>query len=297
MKKYLLPLLLCALLLCLCLPVQAEGFTVTDMAGIEVRLDGPAQRVVALSAADCEIICAIGAQDVLVGRGEYCDYPEAVLALPALKSGAETNLEEILALSPDVIIMPIMSQTVEQEKMLADAGVKVVVTDAQDISGVFDAIALIGQVTGRTEEADALVESMIDGLDKLAAQVEASDKTIYFEVSPLQYGLWTAGQNTFMDELAQILGLTNAFADVDGWGAVSEEQVFARDPDYIVTTAMYFGEGPNPEEEIMGRPGWDALKAVQNGRIFCADGDAITRPGPRLLDAAQALFDFICSNK
>ena len=293
MKKPLVSLLLCVLLLCACLSAQAEGFTVTDMAGLEVHLDGPAKRVVALSAADCEIICAIGAQDVLVGRGEYCNYPESVLAVPAVKSGAETNLEEILALAPDVIIVPIMSQTVEQEAMLTAAGVKVIMSDAQDISGVFDAISLLGQVTGRVEEADALTEAMMNGLDALAAKVEVGEKTVYFEVSPLQYGLWAAGQNTFMDEIAQILGLKNAFADVDGWGAVSEEQVFARDPDFIVTTAMYFGEGLTPEEEIMSRPGWDALKAVRNGHVFCGDSDAITRPGPRLLDAAQAMFDFI----
>ena len=96
-----------------------------------------------------------------------------------------------------------------------------------------------------------------------------------------------------MDELAAICGLTNAFADVDGWSAVSEEQVLARDPDYIVTIAMYFGEGPTPVEEIMGRTGWDGLKAVANGHILNADSNAISRPGPRLKDAAIELFDFI----
>ena len=129
--------------------------------------------------------------------------------------------------------------------------------------------------------------------DAIAAKSQASGRTVYFEVSPLQYGLWTAGSNTFMDELAALCGLTNAFADVDGWSAVSEEQVLARDPDYIVTIAMYFGEGPTPVEEIMGRTGWDGLKAVANGHILNADSNAISRPGPRLKDAAIELFDFI----
>ena len=83
------------------------------------------------------------------------------------------------------------------------------------------------------------------------------------------------------------------FDDMDGWASISEEQVLQRDPDYIVTITMYFGEGPTPEEEIRSRDGWDGLSAVRNGGIFNADGDAITRPGPRLLDAAYALYEFV----
>ena len=114
----------------------------------------------------------------------------------------------------------------------------------------------------------------------------------YFEVSPLEFGLWTAGDNTFMQEIATMLGYENAFADVDGWGEISEEQVLSRDPDTIVTVAMYFGEGPKPDEEIAGRTGWDELKAVKEKRIFMANSDEFSRPGPRLADGAEALFDF-----
>ena len=64
---------LLALCLCLAMPLMANGeeaaLTVTDMMGREITLEGPAQRVVALTAADCEIIYALGAQDLLVGRG------------------------------------------------------------------------------------------------------------------------------------------------------------------------------------------------------------------------------------
>lgn len=68
---------------------------------------------------------------------------------------------------------------------------------------------------------------------------------MYFEVSPLEWGLWTAGKNTFMDELATLCGVTNAFADVDGWAEISEEQVLDRNPDFIVTNTMYYGRRPH----------------------------------------------------
>ena len=294
MSKKLVSLFLAFALFVLCVPAFAEGgVTVTDMTGREITLDAPAAKIVALTASDVEIIYALGAGDLLVGRGEYCDWPAEVLDKPVVKSGAETNLEEILALEPDVVIMATMAQTVDQVNALEAAGVKVIVSDAQNLEGVYTAITLIGDVVGKPEEAAALVTEMQDTFADIKAKAENTGKTVYFEVSPLQWGLWAAGKGTFMDELAEICGLTNAFAEVEGWAEVSEEQVLAKDPDFIVTTSMYWGEGPTPVEEILGRAGWDQLKAVQNNQVFNADSNAITRPGPRLMEAVKALFDFV----
>ena len=292
-------LLLCLILVC---PVfgcaEDAAVTVTDMTGREITLDAPATRIVALTASDCEILYALGAGDTLVGRGEYCDYPEDVQDVPSVQSGYETNIEQIIALEPQVVLMATMAQTTEQVEALEAAGVRVVVSDAQDIAGVYTAIELIGAVTGKNEEAAALVAGMKDSFAAIAAEAKGDgSKTVYFEVSPLEYGLWTAGKGTFMDELAQMVGLKNAFEDVEGWTAISEEQVLERDPDYIVTISMYYGEGPTPVEEIMGREGWQELKAVKNGAVFNADSNEISRPGPRLVDAAQALYDFVYGEK
>ena len=135
---------------------------------------------------------------------------------------------------------------------------------------------------------------MQDTFADIQSKVTDEGKTVYFEVSPLQYGLWTAGKGTFMDELATICGLKNAFDDVDDWASISEEQVIARDPDYIVTITMYYGEGPTPIEEILSRAGWQDMKAVQNRQVFNAsDSNALSRPGPRLKDAAVELYNFL----
>ncbi len=268
--------------------------TVTDMGGREITLKEPASRVVALTAADCEILYAIGAGETLVGCGEYCDYPAEVFDVPSVQSGYETNIEQIIALEPQVVLMGTMAQSVEQVEALEKAGIAVVVSDAQDIEGVYTAIRMIGKLMGYDDNAEALVAGMQDtfaGL-KEASKGDGSE-TIYFEVSPLQWGLWTAGTGTFMDEITQMLGLKNAFADVEGWGEISEEQVIERAPDYIVTITMYFGEGPTPEEEIMSRAGWENIPAVANGRILNLQNNELSRPGPRLADGAKMLCDFI----
>ena len=272
---------------------EDAAVTVTDMHDRVVTLSGPATRVVALTPSDCEILCALGCEDALVGRGQYCDYPESILDVPVVQSGADTNIEEILALEPQVVLMSDMSQTQEQAELLEKNGVRVVISDAEDVAGVYTAIRMIGALTGLGDAAEALVGDMQATFDRVAASSESTGRTVYFEVSPLQYGLWTAGSHTFMDELATICGLRNAFADVEGWSAISEEQVLARDPDYIVTITMYYGEGPTPVEEIVSRPGWESLKAVKNGCVYNADSNAISRPGPRLKDAALELYNFV----
>lgn len=274
----------------------AAVISLTDMAGRTITLPAPATKVIALSPADAEILYAIGAEGTLVGRGAYVDYPEAVQALPAVESGAETNLEQIISLAPEVVIMAKMAQTEEQVNKLEEAGITVVVSDAQTIAGVYEAIEMIGFLVGYEAEAAELVEEMQAEFDVIRQDAAERDKTVYFEVSPLAYGLWTAGSGTFMDEIATICGVKNAFADVQGWAEVSQEQVIDRNPDYIITISMAIPDQPDPTEEIMAREGWGKIAAVEDQQVYLMVGDILTRPGPRLVDAAHALFDLVQGN-
>ena len=90
-----------------------------------------------------------------------------------------------------------------------------------------------------------------------------------------------------------MIGLKNCFDDVAGWAAISEEQVLERNPDFIMTITMGYGEGPTPEEEIMGRAGWENVTAVKNGDILNLVDNELSRPAPRLAEGAQMLFDFV----
>ena len=272
---------------------EDTSFTVTDMTGREITFEKPVEKAVALTASDCEIIFALGAEEVLVGRGEYCDYPPEVTDIPSVQSGYDTNIEQIIALEPEVLFMATMAQTQEQVEQLEKAGIKVVVSDAQDIAGTYTAIAMIGQILGKNEEAEQIIDAMKNAFEEIAENKLDGEKTIYFEVSPLQWGLYTAGTGTFMNEVAEMMGLKNCFADVTGWAPISEEQVLERNPDYILTITMYFGEGPTPEEEITARPGWENVTAVKNGDILNLVNNELSRPAPRLVEGAQMLYDFV----
>ncbi len=301
MKKIVALLIAVVMVLALCACSQSGSSSgavkITDMAGHEISLDKPAEKIVALTASDCEILYAIGCGDKLVGRGEYCDYPPEVLDVASVQSGYETNIEQIIALKPDVLLMSTMAQTEEQRDQLEKAGIKVVVSDAQDIAGVYTAIDMIGTLMGKKDEAAKIIDGMKASFEDIQKNAFTEGKTVYFEVSPLEYGLWTAGKGTFMNEIATMMGLKNCFDDVEGWAAISEEQVLERNPDYIVTITMYFGEGPTPEEEICARAGWDNVTAVKNGAILNLQNNELSRPAPRLADGAKMLFDFVKEGK
>ena len=290
MSKKIVSLFLALLMAVSMTTAMAESITVTDMFDREVTLTGPVTRIIALEPSDCEILCALGCEEALVGRGKYCDYPASVLELPAVASGANTNLEEILALEPQVVVMSDMAHTEEQVKLLVENGVQVIGTDADSIAEVYEAIRLLAGVMAKTAEGEAIIADMQATFDDIAAKSEKTDKTIYFEVMPLEWGLWSAGTNTFMHELAELCGMQNAFADIEGWQSVSQEQVIERNPDFIV---LVTGMGEAAPDEVKARDGWGEMDAIKNNEIYNADSYKLTRPAPRLKEAAIELYNFL----
>ena len=263
---------------------------VTDMFGREVTLSEPATRIVVMQPSDCEILCAIGCEAAIVGRGQYVDYPASILEVPVVQSGAETNVEEILALQPQVVLMNSMSQSEEQVKQLEENGVKVVVSTTSNIESVYTAIRLIGKLMGKDTEAEAVIADMQGTFDEIKAKVSGETRKVYFEISPPPY-LYTAGSSSYMNELAEICGITNIFADQeDAWLMISEEQVIERNPDYIV---LITNMGSAGVEEILSREGWGDISAIKNQKVFNDDDSCMARPSPRLKDAAIELYNFV----
>ncbi len=270
----------------------AEGseIVVTDMLGREVTLSEPATRIVVMQPSDCEILCAIGCEEAIVGRGQYVDYPASILEVPVVQTGAETNVEEILALQPQVVLMNSMSQSEEQVKQLEENGVKVVISTTSNIESVYTAIQLIGKVMGKETEAEAVIADMQATFDEIKAKVSGETKKVYFEISPPPY-LYTAGSSSYMNELAEICGITNIFADQeDAWLMISEEQVIERNPDYIV---LITNMGSAGVEEILSREGWSDINAIKNQKVFNDEDSCMARPSPRLKEAAIELYNFV----
>jgi len=269
-----------------------EKYTVIDARGAEVSFDAAPQKIISLIPSDTEIIYALGLGDRLVAVSNYCNYPEDAKSRNKLDSGSKTNVEAIIGLDPDVVVMGKMAQTDAQYKQLEEAGIKLIVTDANNISDTYRMIELLGKTFRAEAKATEIITEMKKAFDGIREQVK--DKTasrVYIEISPVEYGPWTCGKGTFQDELLALIGAQNIFGDIEGWQKVSEEQVIERNPDFIFTTDMY--SNPDPVGEILGRDAWSKITAVKKQQVFLTDGDRLARPGPRLVDAAQELVSVI----
>lgn len=298
MKKFTLIIMLLSLIAaaagCGQSAVKHDKITVTDAKGNEVVIEKIPDKIIAMLASDVEILYALGVQDKIVAVGEYANYPEDTANKQKVGTGTNTNIEELINLEPDVIFIGVMGQTIEQYEQLKQAGIAVVASNSQTIEETYKAIELIGQVVGKHQEAKDIVKNMKAGFEEIREKAASKDTlNAYVEVSPLQFGLWTCGKGTFINELLDIVNVKNVFGDLEGWAEVSEEQVIDRNPDIILTTVGISYGVEKPVEDILARENWKGIKAVADNKVYAVDADKSARPGPRLLEAAQELYDAV----
>lgn len=270
----------------------SKGITVTDSTGAKITFEKLPNKIISLLPSDTEIIYALKAQNKVIAVSNLSNYPTEASKKTQLDSGNKTNIEAIIGLQPDVILLSKMNQTVAQIKQLQDAGIKVVVTDPQNIASAYDIINVIGKICGKDKEAGDMVTSMKKDFDMIKEQAKrVVKKKVYLEISPLQYGLWTCGKGTFQQEIMDMCGITNVFSDLNGWKSISEEQVINKNPDIILTTtdADEIG-GKNPIAEIKSRKNWSNINAIKNNKVFSINVNLISKPGPRLVLGAKALM-------
>lgn len=270
---------------------ETTALTITDALGRQVALAGMPGRIVSLAPSVTEILFAIGAGPQVVGVTKFCTYPPEADALPEIGGFSTTSIsvEAIVGLKPDLVIAGTTSQQpiVEQLEQLA---VPVVVLAPESFEQVYANIAQAGYLTGHAAEASGVVDEMRARVEAVAATVASipSDErpTVYWEV--YDDPLTTAGPATFIGQMIELAGATNSFADAtENYPQVSAEAVFERNPQVILGPDS---QGMKLTQEAVGeRPGWADIQAVRDGRIYLLDGDMVSRPGPRLAEALEAL--------
>lgn len=259
-------------------------------------------KIVSLGSGDCEILAALNLIDNIVGVGEYCNYPPQLLDKPVLVSNFNVNREMLFFLQADIIFADKMTQNQNTVNRLIQDGFNVVYTGADTIDELYLKIKTISSSLNKIEEGEELILSIKNKIEKIRNDVNEKNenqikKKVYFEISPLEYGLWTCGKETFIDEICEILQVENIFSqDLSGWVQVSQEEIIKKNPDYIFTLSNIIGDTQLTIDEIKSRPAWENISAVRNNEIYYIDSDIISRPGPRLTDAIQALYQCLYGN-
>ncbi|QMV41482.1 ABC transporter substrate-binding protein [Cohnella cholangitidis] len=268
--------------------------TVKDATGTEFTFDKAPEKIVSTSVSETEILFALGLGDKVVGVSDYDNYPPEALEKQKVGGVSEPNVEAIIALEPDLVITGISIKDTAVEKFRS-LDLKLVKTEPKSIEDVLGNILLIGQITDKQTEAEALVAQMREDVRKVteaAATIKPEGKKkVYIEFSPG----WTVGKGEFMDELITLAGGVNIASDMQGWNPINEEKVIADNPDVIIYTLNITDEksGKKLEDLIQGRSGWDKIKAIADKQLIGMDGDILSRPGPRITEALKQLSEGI----
>ena len=272
---------------------QPTSVTLTDDIGSTVEVAWPVERIVSLAPSNTEIAFALGLGDLLVGVTDFCDYPAEALEIEKI-GGVEPNLEQIVALDPDLVLAIGGEPEPASIGQLRDLGLTVLVLKPGDLEALYQDIELVGQAVGAEQEAEALVSDMqerIEAVTTLTADVEELPLVFYELDGTDPSRPWTAGPGSWHDEFIRLAGGVNLAGDLDtAWVQINAEELVARDPEVIVLGDAAWGVTP---ESVAERPGWDVIAAVQSGNVHPIDDNLISRPGPRVVDGIEELARLI----
>lgn len=255
-------------------------------------------RIISLIPSNTEILYELGLGDKVVGVSTVDDYPKEVKDKKQFDA-MKLNKEALLKAKPDLILAHESQKSTDGKVLngLKDSGVKVVyVKDAQSIDEMYETFKQVGKVTGKEKEANALVKETKNNIKKVVNSVpkDAKSQKVFMEVSS-EPEIFTAGKNTFFDDMLKQLKAKNSFSNLDGWQKVSKEAIIKKNPDVMIST---MGISEKDYQQIIDkRGGFESLNAVQKGRIEAVNGDQISRPGPRIDDGLKALRDAIYNEK
>lgn len=264
---------------------NSTSYSVVDDRGVKVTFEKVPETVISLQPSNTEILFALGMGDRIVGATDFDKYPAAALEIERVSDALTFNSERIVALNPDVVFAYSNGEE-EAIKALENTGVKVFVIKAattfEDVYGDIKQIAQVMDVEDKGAALNGEIQGEIADVQAKVATVK-EPKNVYYEISAAPE-LWTAGEDTFQQEVLTAANVKNIFSNISGWAEISEEQVITANPELILTTVNYLDD---PISELLGRAGWETVEAIQNKNIVVIDGEVITRPGPRIGEAVE----------
>ncbi|MBG9455506.1 metal ABC transporter substrate-binding protein [Lysinibacillus sphaericus] len=269
--------------------VEKTSYKVKDDRGVEVEFNAVPKTIVSLQPSNTEILFALGVGDKIVGATEYDSYPEEAQKIERVSDSTKFNSERILALKPDVVIAYTTGgdeENLNALKGLEDAGIKVfAIQSAKSFDDVYGDIEQVATVMGIKDKGDKLNKDIKAKIADVQAKVKdvKKPKNIYLEISP-KPNIYTAGSDTFQQEILNAANVNNVFGDLKSWPKVSEEDIIVKNPEVILTTVGYVKNSP---EEILSRDGWNSITAIQNKAVYYIDTDISNRPGPRIGEAVE----------
>jgi iron complex transport system substrate-binding protein len=239
-------------------------------------------RIVSLAPSLTEITYAAGAGAALVGTVEYSDYPAAARRLPRVGDGWRVDVEQVLALRPDLILAWTSGTPQATIEQLESVGLRVVPVSTFRLADVPAALRLVGRLAGTQSVAEvAAVRFEAEVLRLRERHAGARVLTVFIQID--DQPLYTVGGRHVLSEVAELCNGRNVFADLSQVAPqVDVEAVLARNPQVILST------DDTVADPAAGWRRWPQLAAVQAGAIYALPSDLVARATPRLVEGVAA---------
>ncbi len=278
-------------LLCLLAGSQAAAGasaqrTLTDDDGHTLSLAAATPRIVSLAPGATAMLFAAGAGAQIVGTSGYSDEPPAAQRIERVGDSQNFDVERILHLHPDVVVVWGGGTAAAQIDKMERVGLPVYRHRIRRLAGIPDSLRRLGELAGTQPAAQAAAAEYARRIAAIEQRYAHADRgTVLIQV--WDRPIYTVGRSELMSDVVRICGYKNVFADLDEPGpAVSLESVLARDPDLILAV----GDSRRSADEWVSR--WHAyptLKAVRSGRLVPWADVRLSRLGPSMVDATEAL--------
>ena len=280
------PFLLLVVLL-LGLSVPAPAGTITDSEGRALVFPKPFQRIISLYPAHTTNLIDLGLNKEIVA----CSNSDTQLpGRPRIQF--QDDPERLLALKPDlVLIRPMISRGYPNlVRTLERHDVRVVSLQPTDASQLFAYWETLGKLTGREQQAKAMIETFGRELAKIGAEINAIPKErrkrVYFEAIHSQ--MKTFASTSMAMFVLESAGGINVAADAQRMretniAAYGKERILAKANEIEIYLAQSGRMNPVSVDDIFREPGFEVIRAVRNRQVFLVDEEMVSRPTMGLL--------------
>src|SRR5882762_1825875 len=244
------------------------------------------RRIVSLQPSATVTLASLGCLDLVVACTKYCldvvpelrDSPRKIVA-----DSWTANRNEILAAQPDFVVASVPYQ-LEAVADILKAGVRFLGLAPHSLNDIYTDITMIAGIVGRTGQGQEVVAAMQQEIAQVRHRIQSAQMprlTVFCE----EWGKPLIASQGWVAELVEAVG--GEFIGEPG-KQTAPEAVYSADPDILV--AAWCGAGDRvPLEKIIAQRGWNKLKAVCEGRVYCIPDEFLNTPAPPLVQGLYAL--------
>lgn len=266
---------------------QQPALPTEDRAGNAITVPETVNTIVSLAPSVTQVLCELGLADKIVGidnqSPNYTDQLKDDLPQFDMMS---VDTETLIALKPDIVFASGISYVGAEDPFKSVRDVGICVADIPSSSSLNDVKLdnqFIADCVGKSEEGKKLNDDMQATIDKVAAigKTITDKQRVMFSIADSS-ALYSFGSGTFLNEMIELIGAVNVFADQESWISVTTESAVAANPDVILTNVNYI---PDPIADFTENAAYAEVNAVKNDRVYLIDNAASSLPNHHVVDA------------